>query len=623
MYRRSALFAFLLLLVSHLPAAAQAPVEYRLSFADHVHHVMDVEITFRDVTVDPLEIRMSRTSPGRYALHEFAKNVFDVRVSDGNGRPLPVEQPDLHGWTVRGHGGTVRIQYRLFGDRVDGTYAGIDADHAHLNVPATLMWARSMEGRPATVRLEPPPGVEWKVATQLFPTADPYTFTAPNLAYLLDSPIQLSPHTLRTFEVGANGSRATIRLALHHDGTDAEADAYARDLEKIVHEQAAIFGELPAFETGTYTFMATYRPGASGDGMEHRNSTILTAGGSLASNRAGLLGTASHEFFHAWNVERIRPRSLEPFDFEKANVSGELWLAEGFTSYYGPLTLARAGLQTFDRTVAQFEGLVNAVVLAPGRAFRSAVDMSRLAPFVDAACSIDPTNWENTFLSYYTFGAALGLGLDLALRDRTDNRVSLDDYMRALWQRFGRTPSEPGVVATPYTMADLRTVLADVSGDPAFAEDFFRRYVEGREMMDYAPLLARAGLVLRPRAPKAPYIGHLALTPSGDGARVTESPRMGTPVYEAGIGEGDTLLRLGDVRIGSDADVEKALASAAPGQTITARIRRHGKERDVTILVTADPRLELVPVERAGGQLTPAQKRFRGSWLGSRRGIVG
>jgi predicted metalloprotease with PDZ domain len=601
-------------------AFAQSPIEYRLTFPDYVHHVMDVDVTFTEVTADPLELRMSRTSPGRYALHEFAKNVFDVRVTGAGDRPIPPVQPNLHQWNVSGHGGTVRVRYRVFGDRVDGTYFGLDAAQANVNAPATLMWARGLDSRPVRLTLTQPPGESWRVATQLFTTSDALVFTAPNLQYLMDSPIKFSPHAVRTFQIPrpSGGAPATIRLALDHDGSDALIDAFAADLEKVVREQQAVFGDLPAFDAGSYTFLATYRAGAAGDGMEHRNSTIVTSSSSLGPTPAGQLGTASHEFFHAWNVERIRPRSLEPFNFEEVNVSGELWLAEGVTSYYGPLTLLRAGLAKLDETLVQFAGSINAVTQAPGHRFRSAVDMSRLAPFVDAACSVDSTNWSNTYLSYYTFGAALGLGLDLSLRDLTDGRVSMDDYMRALWERFGRTASAPGLVATPYTLADAQDVLARVSGSPAFAEDFFRRYVQGYEVVDYARLLARAGFVLRARLADRSWLGDLPMGAASGGVAVLGSSLMGTPAYQAGLGEGDVIVTLDGMAVKSVDDVTRIVSTKRPGTRVSGTVRRHGRERTVDITLAADPRQELVTVEQTGGTLTPAQKQFRDAWLRSR-----
>src|SRR5687767_4011189 len=179
---------FLLVSVAAPSAFAQAPVAYRLSFPEREHRLMQVDATFSDVLPGPLQLRMSRSSPGRYALHEFAKNVFDVRVDDGAGRMLTVDRPNPHEWDVTGHNGTVHVSYRVFGDRVDGTYLAIDSTHAHINMPAAIMWARGLELRPATVRFEAPPGASWRVATQLIPGSDPSTYIAPNLQYLMDSP---------------------------------------------------------------------------------------------------------------------------------------------------------------------------------------------------------------------------------------------------------------------------------------------------------------------------------------------------------------------------------------------------------------------------------------------------
>ncbi|MGH9146852.1 MAG: hypothetical protein ACRD1Q_09095, partial [Vicinamibacterales bacterium] len=316
---------------------AQEPVTYRVSFPQPEHRFAQVEVTFPEAGSAPLEVRMSRSSPGRYALHEFARNVFDVRAFDGNGQPLTFDRPDAHQWTVLRHNGTVRMQYRVHGDQVDGTFLAVDATHAHLNMPATLMWARRLEDRPVRITFERPPGKNWIVATQLHPTEDSLTFTAANLQYLMDSPVEFSNLTLKTFTVrmpgdaatpaSREGNQARIRLALHHTGTDREADDLASDIAKLVREAGAIFGEYPAFDVGYYTFLADYLPYATGDGMEHRNSTVVSSAGTLSNGvqREDIVGTIAHEFFHAWNVERIRPRSLEPFNFDQANVSGELW----------------------------------------------------------------------------------------------------------------------------------------------------------------------------------------------------------------------------------------------------------------------------------------------------------
>src|SRR5688572_3540704 len=457
---RPLLLSLLLALAGAAAPVAQAVVTYRLSFPEREHRLMDVEATFPDVPDGVLQLRMSRTSPGRYALHEFAKNVFDVRITAPDGKPLMVTRPNPHQWDVSGHSGEVRVQYRVFGDRVDGTYLAVDTTHAHINMPAALMWARGFERRPVRVRFEQPAGTSWRVATQLIPAGDAYTYSAPNLQYLMDSPTEFSAFVLRTFTVTDQGRTPVFRVAVHHAGSDADADAFTRGVEEIVREARHVFREYPAFEGNTYTFIADYLPWAGGDGMEHRNSTILTSSRAIRDSRLDLLDTVSHEFFHTWNVERIRPTSLEPFNLEEANMSGELWFGEGFTSYYGPLVMRRAGLYSDADFVREMGGAINTVLTSPGRQFRSPVEMSQMAPFQDAAVSVDPTNFDNTFISYYTWGEAIALGLDLALRDRSESRVTLDDFMRALWTRFGVTAARAaGQVAATYTIADLKTML--------------------------------------------------------------------------------------------------------------------------------------------------------------------
>jgi predicted metalloprotease with PDZ domain len=625
MARRLSLLT-LLLVATVTVASAQAPVNYHVSFPAPEHRWMQVEVTFTEVPPGPLQVRMSRTSPGRYALHEFSKNVFDVRIRDGKGNALMPSRPDLHQWNVAGHDGTVVITYRIFGDRVDGTYLSIDSTHAHMNIPASLMWARGFESRPARVRLEQPAGRKWRVATQLYPTSDPLTFTAPNFHYLMDSPTEFSDHALRTFTVrsAAPASAPTFRIALHHDGTDSDADAFAKDVERIVRETMAIFGEFPKFENETYTFLADYLPWAHGDGMEHRNSTVLSSSGALRNpgQRVGMLGTVAHEFFHAWNMERIRARDLEPFNFEEADVSGELWFGEGFTSYYDDLIIRRTNLAPLEQTLNSFAGIVNAVTLSPGRQLRTAEEMSRLAPFVDAAASIDRTAWENTFISYYTFGAAVGLGLDLSLRDRSNGRVTLDTYLQALWTKHGRPgQQEPGMVATPYTMADLKAVLAEVSGDGKFAEQFFARYIQGHEIVDYAALLARAGLVLRKRHAGAAIIGNEQLNVEGSaGARVTSQVLFDSALYEAGVERDDRIVSIDGVTLASQAALQGVVGKHEPGDRVSIRfVRRSGETVDATLTLDEDRNQEIVPLEQAGGTLSDSQRQFRESWLGTKQ----
>jgi predicted metalloprotease with PDZ domain len=611
---KPALLAVILFLAA-APTLAQTPVTYRVSFPAPQHHYAEVEVVFTDLAAGPLELRMSRSSPGRYALHEFAKNVFDVHAFDPSGRELPIVRPNPHQWDVTRHPDRVRVVYKVFGNHVDGTYLGIDASHAHMNMPATLMWARGLDRRSVRISFVPPPESRWKPATQLFPTEDPWTFTAPNLQYLMDSPTELSDQSFRSFKVrNPDGREQTIVTAVHHDATDADVDEYAAATERIVREHAAVFGELPQFDNGTYTFLGDYVPWGGGDGMEHRNSTVVAEGASIKGNVRSVLGTVSHEFFHAWNVERIRPRTLEPFDLEDANMSGELWLAEGFTQYYGQLIMARAGLSAANGMMLSLANSALSVASSPAHRFRSAVEMSQLAPFTDAARANDPTNYAYSFINYYPHGSALALALDLSLRDRSAGRLTLDDYMRALWRVHGKPSAAPGYVATPYTLAEARARLAELTDDRAFADQFFSRYIEGRDVPDYRALLARAGVVVRKRNPGQPWTG-ASIDATG---RVTAQYGLmawGTPAFEAGLEHDDVLTS-----IDGKPFTAAVLKNRKPGDKVAFEVRHVGGATGSGVLTfVEDPTEQAFLAETAGNPLGPEQKAFREAWLGSRQ----
>jgi predicted metalloprotease with PDZ domain len=603
------------------------PIFYRLSFPELEHHWMQVEATFSDLGPGPLELRMSRSSPGRYSLHDFAKNVYDVHVYNVDARELVPERPDSSGWRVTGHGGGATVEYKVFGDRVDGTYLGIDSTHAHINMPAAIMWARGLDERPIRIEFDlplskqyGPSGPGWGVMSQLLRSPFPDTphtvleYFAPNLQYLMDSPVELGRSSVRSFNVDQN----TFRFSLHSTGTESEFDSLMVDVEKIVRQEGAIFGEYPRYESDDYTFLADYLPYANGDGMEHRNSTVISGAGSIAQDRYAILDTVAHEFFHCWNVERIRPKSLEPFDFDRANISGELWLAEGFTQYYGPLALHRAGLVDVASTAATLTGLVEAVS-APGHLVRSAEEMSQMATFIDGGRTMDNTNWSITNISYYPYGGAIALALDLTLRGRSDGRLSLDDFMRAMWRTYGKPGgSREGYVDRPYTIGDAETTLASVSGDRAFARDFFRRFIQGHDVADYAHLLDRAGFVVRKRTPGSAWIGDLQID-TRNVVRVGALIPPTWPVYRSGLEQDDLLQRLDGRPINGEGDISTVLHQHKPGDSLSIVFTdRTGKATTASVTLAENPHVEIVPSESTGGTLTDAQRAFRGQWLGAK-----
>ncbi|TPE43510.1 M61 family metallopeptidase [Pontibacter mangrovi] len=594
------------------PALAQQQVKYELSFPNAVHHEAEVNVTFSGIQSDTLKVQMARTSPGRYAIHEFAKNVYNVRATDAQGQPLELVQLHINEWGVLHPKGSATVSYTLFADHADGTYAGVDETHAHLNAPATLMYAHDFEEAPAYVTFHVPQGSNWKVATQLRQEQG-NTYFAPNFQYLMDSPTELSDFDFAEWTLNEGGKQKTIQVALHHQGNEQDFARYVTQTKQIVSEHRAVFGQLPDFDFGRYTFIGCYMPQATGDGMEHRNSTSLTSSRSLDNAMGPLLNTVSHEFFHTWNVERIRPQSLEPFNFQEANMSEGLWLAEGFTSYYGDLAMARTGIYDLDKYTSGLAGDLNYVLLSPGRQYHSLVEMSRQAPYVDAARSVDPVNRHNTFISYYTYGSMLGLALDMELRQKYGK--TLDDFMQALWRKYG-APEKP------YTMANVQQTLAEVSGDAAWAQQVFAQRVFGRTLPDYAPLLAQAGLELRKAHPGQPTLGRLYLEYKDAGAMIANGTLVGSEAYKTGLERGDMLLALDGRKIRKEKDLEKALKKHKPGDTVNITYSRlgqtHNATHNATLTLEEVQTLEVVPYERIGKELTPQMQAFREAWLGAK-----
>lgn len=597
------------MLCSVVVAMAQR-VEYEVSFPNAVHHEAEITAKFISVPSKPLEVRMSRSSPGRYAIHEFAKNVYNVKAFDSKGTRLIISRPNPHQWDIANHDGTVSVSYTLFGDHPDGTYAGIDPTHAHLNIPATFMWARGLDGSPITVKFNIPKGSNWKTATQLVPTSDSTTFTAPNLQYFMDSPTELSAHTIRSWEVRSGDKPYTFKLALHHDGSEEYANAYAAMANAIVLEEKGFFGELPKYDYGQYVFIADYLPYARGDGMEHRNSTSISSTQSLKGNAVGLAGTLSHEFFHSWNVERMRPKSLEPFNFEEANMSGELWLAEGFTSYYGELALVRAGIVSLDRYAKAIAGAVNYVMNSPGRSLFTPVEMSQQAPFTDAATAIDRNNRSNTFISYYAYGEVIALGLDLTLRSKFSG-ITLDNFMQKIWELHGKTEK-------PYTVEDLRLILGTVTKDQAFADDFFRRYINGHEIVDYEKLLSSAGLALRKEKPKKASLGFAGITYDGEKAVFNYGTMVGSPLYKAGLDRGDRIIKIDSAPLTSAKDLDSLVQKHKPGDTVPIEFEQRGVTRTASITFEEAQQLEIVPFEQIPRPVSKEMMAFREQWLTSK-----
>lgn len=241
------------------------------------------------------------------------------------------------------------------------------------------------------------------------------------------------------------------------------------------------------------------------------------------------------------------------------------------------------------------------------------------APFVDAAVSIDPVNRPNTFISYYTWGAAIGLGLDLSIRTRFPG-LSLDDYMRAMWRQYGRHQNAALAPVRPYTLADLRRVLGEVTRDTAFANDFFRRYIEGREVVDYQRLLAAGGFLVRPASPGQPWLG-AQLAAAGDSSVIIASPTLqGSSFYNAGIDRLDRVYAVDGVATPTPDSLSAVIERRRAGETVRLNVAQRGTRRLVEVRLVENPEMQVVSYESAGMPVTDAIRAFRRGWLGSQAG---
>jgi len=599
--------------------AKQKPLFYSISFPNAAHHEAEIVLTIPNAPEGPIRVRMSRSSAGRYATHEFGKNVYNVKASNVDGSALEIKQLEGDLYEIPVHGEAVKISYTLFANWTDGTYASVDPSHAHLNMPAAFMWAVGQDKRPIRFEFNDLDKYGWKVATQL-KHEGATIYSAPNMQYMMDSPTELSAYKVNSWDVDNNGQKEKINLTIHSDDDQSVIDAFAKQVGRMVLEEKAVFGELPVYDYGEYTFLDDVYPTNSGDGMEHRNSTcIVHPAAKVSGNELRLISTYSHEYFHSWNVKRIRPKSLEPFNFEHADMSSELWFAEGFTQYYGEMVLVRAGFHSVDDYGHTVAGLVNQILNTPGAAKYPATQMSRYSVFADAGVSIDPNNQANMFTSYYTYGGAIALALDLRLR--SEFNMTLDDYMRTVW--LGR-----GKVMKPYTVPDLQADLAKVTRNPKFAADFFNKYITGIEKNDYATLLAKAGLLMRKAAPGKGWAGPLSYNRnrgrSGE-ARTTDEAGLpvqvsiiGTPVYKAGLDVGDIILKADGKEVKDGQSFTDIVSAKNPGDKIMVNYKNRTGEHETTVTLEESPYFEVVTYEKAGKELTKEQTDFRNNWLSTK-----
>lgn len=584
---------------------------YTISLKNAVHHEADITLSLNVPEKQDIYMVMSKTSPGRYAEHNFGKNIYNLRAHYEN-RPVPEPliriEPDL--WKLPDANGKLFISFTVFGNHPDGTYTAITDKYAILNMPATLPWIKSFETNPVKLMINLPDTASWKIASQL-PLLDSakHIYFAPGLQYLMDSPLLVGDLVFQTLSI-PNSSDSNIHLALLGAIADTDRALLADKTSRTIAEQKMIYGELPDFDFGNYTFLTSYGPEMYDDGMEHRNSTMITQPASEKSTLNELIGTIAHEFFHVWNMERIRPSSIEPFDFTQVTVCRELWFGEGFTSYYGDLSLCRAGVMSTDEYMNMMGKKLNVIVNAPGLNYGSPVYMSEMAPYTDEAASIDPTNFQNTFLSYYFYGEAIALALDLSIRAEFKGK-SLDDLMKLMWIKYGKT-------GIGYSNEDIRSALIEITGNTVFAADFFQKHIYSNKLPDYTTLLAKSGYKFVKKNPGRTSIGYLRLRFENGKCYMATSPLFGSPVYDAGITEGDEILLIDGQPVSDYAELNYIVGTRRAGDEIKIRFMHNGSIRESAVKLVEDNQYILIPYEHFSIRLKEEEIALRKEWLSSK-----
>jgi predicted metalloprotease with PDZ domain len=557
-------------------------LQYRLTLTRPTTHLVGIEIDVGNVAEPHLDFIIPAWSPGRYAIYDFAKNVQEFAARDSQGRVLPWEKVDKQTWRVdtREAGGEFSVRYKVFANDLNGSFSQFDTSHANLNGASIYMYVAGHKPDPITLMVDPL--TSWKIISGFSPSPDAKTFQAPSYDRLIDTPMEISPDcSILKFE----NAGKIFRVVVHsYDSDRSGMETLKEGVKKIVHSEMAM---MPAPDFEHYTFIFHFDPDiSSGDGMEHLNSTqIIMRGDPEGFLLAEALENAAHEFFHVWNVKRLRPAALGPFDYTKENYTRSLWVAEGFTSYYAYVNLLRSGLwnrQTFlDRMANEIRELQE----DPGRKLMSAESSSFNAWFYDRAPQMQETNFANSTISYYNKGALLGMLLDLEIRSRTGGQRSLDDVMRFLYKEFYQAPATsyygPG---RGYEEKDVLEALNSVSGSDFSA--FFDNYIRGTESLPYSKTLALAGLSLQAEAePGAPPdLGILSST-EDRGVRVRDVLPGGAADL-GGLSRDDLLIAVDDQSLATES-LSSRLEIYPAGATVPFTVERHGNRERIS--VTLDP----------------------------------
>ncbi len=541
-------------------ASAKATVGYTVSLAHPEHHVLGVTMRIPDVH-ERVVLQMPAWN-ALYEIRDFASHMMQVTARDDEGHSLPLQKLDKDTWTIAANG-TVVVNYGILWDEAGPFATQLNPDHAFLNFGTMLLYVVNRRAEDTRVDFEDVPE-GWRVAVEL--DAAPAGghaaggYAAPSYDALIDAPVEIG--RFDEFRIQAGGK--PVRVVIHGDGGDRARLSDA--LKRIVDYEVSLMGGAPFRE---YLFLFHVGPNVGGGGMEHMNCTAISA-----DVAAQLPSYSAHEFFHAWNVKRIRPQSLEPVDFTKEMFTRSLWFAEGVTNTYGSYALLRSGVWSTQQFYANLADEIRELQSRPAHRWQS-VEQSSLDTWFEKYPLY--TRPEES-ISYYNKGQIVGVMLDILMRDRTDNRASLDDVLRTLNDEYAKQgrfyDDSNGLRAAMEEVIRRKAPSAD-----ADLSDFFRRYISGVDEIPYPDFLGRAGLAIRDSSQRRATLGFSTARDSAVPTSVLSVERE-SGAADAGLKEGDVLLMLNGEAFPRSLD--RWLKDHQPDERVTLKIQRGGEVRELS-----------------------------------------
>ncbi len=543
-----------------------------------------------------LRLSMPVWTPGHYLVEDFARHVTEVKAYDASsGRELRVTKLEKSLWAVTLQGSEwVRVEYPVYAFAYSVSTSYLDHLHALINGASVFLYPEGMKETPVKLVLLPWP--DWKVVSTGLQRVSEWEFAAPNYDVFVDSPLEVGNQEVRSFDEGSVRYEVSI-----FGSAPIDIEKFVGDIKGIVERTTPIFGHVPY---DRYVFLVNFTD-TTGGGLEHLNSTMCFSPRlrMVPKEEYGQsMGLFSHEFFHAWNVKRLRPAGLGPFNYSAETYTKSLWIAEGITSYYDDLILRRSGLYSVEGYLDAFVSNVNILKSLPGSGYQSAEEAS----FDTWTKFYKPDeNSPNVTSSYYTQGAVIGWMLDMAIRRTSRGGRSLDDAMKKVYNDVYLKENRG------YTDEEFENACVGLGGPEA--EEVFDARVRGRKDVDYDRYLGHVGLRLSSKEEHAEEKGFLGVKLKSDGGRTTVATELaGSPAEAMGLSVNDEILAVGGFRMGSD-KLSFCVGTTKPGESLRLTIARNGKLLELNGRVGRRPAFEY-RVQPVGGATDDQKELFKG-WM--------